>query len=116
MNQLSPASERRARFATLVFQERNKQEAERLRAPRNRLEWAGALAAFASSVWSSATPRIALIRLAALALACTEALDADPNQLTALEELQYCGEAAMTPEQSAVIQEKLRKIKGTDNV
>lgn len=78
MNQLSPASQRRARFATLVFQERTRQESRwsaEHDAQHTRLEWAGLLAHYACQVWSSATPCRALVQLAALALAIYEVLD-----------------------------------------
>lgn len=118
MNQLSPASERRARFAALVFQERNKQEAKwgaEHDRTHTRLEWAGLLTSYASDVWRSKTPRHALVQLAALCLAVLEALDADPDQLTWLEESQQRSEAAMTLEQRAVIQAKLKKMGGKDH-
>ena len=115
--QLSPVSERRTRFLTAVLQELTRNERDWSDA-RSRLEWAGALAAYATSVWSSSTPRIALIRLAALALACTEALDADPNLPTLDEERllvagaeQVCDEALMR-KISASIKVKLKTTGG----
>lgn len=118
MNQLSPASERRARFAALVFQERNKQEAKwgaEHDRTHTRLEWAGLLTSYASDVWRSKTPRHALVQLAALCLAVLEALDADPDQLTWLEESQLRGEAAGTPEMFATFKAKLKKMGGKDH-
>lgn len=115
MGNLSPVSDRRARFLTQILTERAAQErrwsAEHDRA-HTRLEWAGLLAHYALCVWSSDTPRHALVQLAALALAVAEALDADPEQLTELEEAQLRSKAAMTPTMYADIKAKLAKLKG----
>lgn len=115
MGNLSPVSDRRARFLTQILTERAAQErrwsTQHDRA-HTRLEWAGLLAHYALRVWSSDTPRHALVQLAALALAATEALDADPEQLTDLEEAQRRGVAAGTPDMFARINNKLAKLKG----
>lgn len=115
MGNLSSVSDRRTRFLTQILTERAAQErrwsAEHDRA-HTRLEWAGLLAHYALCVWSSDTPRHALVQLAAIALAVTEALDADPAQLTELEEAQLRSKAAGTPEMFKQIQAKLAKLKG----
>lgn len=118
MGQLSPTSEGRARFVTLVLQERTRQESRWSAAhdrTHTRLEWAGLLTCYASDVWRSKTPRHALVQLAALCLAVLEALDADPDQLTWLEESQLRGEAAGTPEMFATFKAKLKKMGGKDH-
>lgn len=115
MTLLSPTSERRTRFITRVLQERGRQErrwsAEHDRAHTS-MEWAALISAYAARVWTSDTPRRALVQLAALALAAAEALDADPEQLTEMEEAQLRGEAAGTPEMFNAIEAKIAKLRG----
>lgn len=113
--QLSPVSERRTRFLTSVLQERTRQERDwsaKHDLDHTRLEWAGLLTSYALRVWSSETPRRACVQLAALCLALVERLDADPTQLTDLEEHQLRSEAAATPEMYRVLNAKRAALRG----
>lgn len=112
--QLSPVSERRTRFLTSVLQERTRQERDRAQhdLERSQLGWAEQLVSRAVSIWSSETPRFACVQLAALCLALVERLDADPAQLTELEECQLKGWAAATPDMLRTLNAKRVALRG----